>query len=267
MKQFLCNDRLLNIVNILDNTVAVYFSHLSHLKYLNASSYLKKHSCFRTSLIPNSPHSSFFLFYFHYSEKPLPNDFPWSYLRSLFRHAAIDHGNCTDVYANLFAEPSGALAAVGIEKLSGVDVTGYEAFHETLHDHKISSMFATDIVVIRCAQLNDNFAFLSSFNQFQCGKTNEVPSTLCKIRPSVFYASSTQVITSQSAVQPSGRDLLSPANLEKEVTELAITHNYDTFEATGTIVQVKNLMLPIIVTRIRCSEAIRLPTLGFHCAI
>lgn len=124
-------------------------------------------------------------------------------------------------------------------------VTDSSALYRTLHCHALHSTPAVDLVVSRFINMHENFTSLLSLHPFQCGKENEIPSTLGNTGPSENYPSDTQAMILQSVVPCPRRELSLPAKVKKEITMALSALREVAFETTNT---------PVCVTKVNIAH-------------
>lgn len=143
------------------------------------------HNCifsFLSSLIPLSQKMSFQQLFFE------------GVLGSSFSTRTSACGVCKDVCVELFEESNDVLVIVGTAKQSGAGVTNSSDLRRTLLVHALSSTSVEDLVIIGSVKVHEVSSSLSSSHPFQYGEGSRIPSTICNMRPSGYYAWDTQVM-------------------------------------------------------------------------
>lgn len=106
-----------------------------------------------------------------------------------------------------------------------------------LYGHVLLARPHVDLFDIESVNMSENLpSFLYAYH-IQCGKKNEITSTLGNIHLSGFYAWETKLMVLQSPAHPSSKDVHPPADVEDKVTEMGTAFNDGISEATGMAVR------------------------------
>lgn len=229
-------------VRILDSTLSLYKSYISPIKYFTTSFSSNKPSFTDTYPVSKSIYFAFFLPQC-FSLAISSNQFVEAVLDSSFGPLAFARGICTKVSVNLLLQQNGASTIVGTAKLSGAGVTNCSALCRSLHGHAPVSTSVADPVVIGSVKVEDNFFSLPYANLyfFRCGEKCEILWTFDDMRSSRHCTRDTRAMILQTFVPHSDKELLSPVNVEREVTHVKAYPRDGASETTDIAVGVRKL--------------------------